>query len=868
MAKAKFTDTSPEFKSLHKNKSISDVIDYYSNPDSYSGVEDIVSLLDDITQFTTINSEASSNQESRKLLSLAKVISSSRKQNKKVIETISINSDEIKKAIKAEVTSQAPQKIQKKIPIQPTGTKYTVAPKKPTFVVAKSSDGVLDKVIEKVSVAKESESKITPVKKSEKTKTTKPKSTTKVEAAHRVVRTKEQVHEEKMVKVENERIKLQNQSLKIKNESEKIRTELLRLDFNKKQFEEEVRHRLEKEYTERVRLDAREFEAKNKEKEIQQKAKQVEASEKIAKGRISLARMKTKRQYDFMESDVGSTFYKDQNKTARSKQTAMNKRAKISLERAQLALENTKARNAIKEKQLEDRRMRDILRENSRREKERNSKISSRNKAIFEGIRESSPTLAYSYLGAQYLMKNRFATQKSTGDGGGGGFGGNGGGFGGGILGGILGSAATTGGVMAASKIGLFGRVLSAGKSLGNVFKTNPSSAKYVTGLASNGASATTAVGRSVPLAQRLGQAASAGGNAGKIFNKLPLLGGAITGALEYNDSGSAGRAVAVGAGSMAGAALGASIGAAAGTFVPIPGVGTAVGGLLGGIIGATLGESGMKSLTQKFLGKTEKQLNREKAYSGVSLSGKSFRDMNISKPSVGYGKQPDVAPLQPTTTSSSKQVMKVASGDESFFGKVYNSAYKHAVNAGAPNPEVLAHLAATQSSLETGNGKHAPNNNFFGIKGKGYKLQTKESINGNMQTVTESFRGYADLDSSVADYVSLMKRSKRYKDVFNAPSIDDAIMAQGTTGYATDPKYSQKLLSVKNQNLSRMIDAQKQLDSQTVSSKSTPTPVNVVSGGSSNVNNVQNTTVINQPDTDPTIRQHQFALLRVGTVL
>lgn len=112
------------------------------------------------------------------------------------------------------------------------------------------------------------------------------------------------------------------------------------------------------------------------------------------------------------------------------------------------------------------------------------------------------------------------------------------------------------------------------------------------------------------------------------------------------------------------------------------------------------------------------------------------------------------------------------------------------------------------------------------------------------------------------------MKRSKRYKDVFNASSIDDAIMAQGTTGYATDPKYSQKLLSVKNQNLSRMIDAQKQLDSQTVSSKSTPTPVNVVSGGSSNVNNVQNTTVIHQPDTDPTIRQHQFALLRVGTVL
>lgn len=865
MAKAKFTDTSPEFKSLHKNKSISDVIDYYSNPDSYSGVEDIVSLLDDITQFTTINSEASSNQESRKLLSLAKVISSSRKQNKKVIETISINSDEIKKAIKAEVTSQAPQKIQKKIPIQPTGTKYTVAPKKPTFVVAKSSDGVLDKVIEKVSVVKESESKITPVKKSEKTKTTKPKSTKKVEATHRVVRTKEQVHQEKMYKAETDRLKEENKKIRNTIDLEKVLTEKDKLNFIKtKQFDENVRHRIEREYTERLWADVRDKEAINKDNTLKEKAKHRESIEKIAKGRISLARMKTKRQYDFMESDVGSAFYKDQNKTARSKQTAMNKRAKVSLERAQLALENTKARNAIKEKQLEDRRMRDILRENSRREKERNSKISSRNKAIFEGIRESSPTLAYSYLGAQYLMKNRFATQKSTG--GGNDHQGNSGL--GSTLGGILGGAATTGGVMAASKMGLFGRVLSAGKSLGNVFKTTPSSAKYVTGLASNGASATTAVGRSVPLAQRLGQAASAGGNAGKIFNKLPLLGGAITGALEYNDSGSAGRAVAVGAGSMAGAALGASIGAAAGTFVPIPGVGTAVGGLLGGIIGATLGESGMKSLTQKFLGKTEKQLNREKAYSGVSLSGKSLRDMNLSKPSVGYGKQPDVAPLQPTTTSSSKQVMKVASGDESFFGKVYNSAYKHAVNAGAPNPEVLAHLAATQSSLETGNGKHAPNNNFFGIKGKGYKLQTKESINGNMQTVTESFRGYADLDSSVADYVSLMKRSKRYKDVFNASSIDDAIMAQGTTGYATDPKYSQKLLSVKNQNLSRMIDAQKQLDSQTVSSKSTPTPVNVVSGGSSNVNNVQNTTVIHQPDTDPTIRQHQFALLRVGTVL
>lgn len=857
MAKAKFTGTSKRFNSLHKGKSISEVVDYLSNPNAYAGEEDIPSLLDDITQFSFLNSSLATNIENAKLMKLYNLVRDSKKQTKAVGAAVSTNTTKINKIIsndlaKAKKSATAAKKSSRPDP-------------RTSSSVSSSPKNVLSGAANKIS-ASQIKPTIVPIK----TSSTNNKLVDK--SPNRVVRTKEQVQQEKLVKVENDRHKLQNQTLKIKNESEKIRTELLRLDFNKKQFEEDIRHRMEKEYTERVRLDARESEAKNKEREISQKSKQTESSEKIAKSRVSLSRKKIKRQYDFMESDAGKEYSADKNKTERSKQSAMNRRAKLSFQRAELSLTTTRARNLMKEKQLEDRRMRDLLRENSKREHSAKSKSVATQRAIFEGIKQTSPTMAYTYLGAKKVQegisarkapigdlttKAPSATKESSS---------------GSWLGAAIGSAGAYAAGAAGGRGGMLSKVLPYGKKMisglgAGGSATNPANIRYMTNLASSGAPAAIASGAKVPLAQKMSQAVGAGKSAGKLMGKVPIIGAAITGALEYNDSGSAGRAVAVGAGSMAGASAGAAIGAAAGSF--IPGAGTLVGGFIGGIAGAYLGESGMKALTNKFLGKTEKQLNRESSFTDTDLSAGKGR--NIQKVSPAHlGKAIDPSIVSPSTKNSPKTPQgKPAKDDNSFYAKAYNAVYSSAIKSGAKNPEVLAELGATQASLESGYGKHAPGNNFFGIKGgSGQKLKTKEFINGKMQSVDSNFEKYNSLEKSAEHYVGFLSKYDRYKPVLEASSIGEAINAQGKSGYATDPRYGEKLLQIKRDNASKMIMAQNQLDTQNIAQKSSPAPVNVVNGGASNVTNVQNTTVNNQQDTDPTIRQHQYSLLHVAMVL
>ena len=109
----------------------------------------------------------------------------------------------------------------------------------------------------------------------------------------------------------------------------------------------------------------------------------------------------------------------------------------------------------------------------------------------------------------------------------------------------------------------------------------------------------------------------------------------------------------------------------------------------------------------------------------------------------------------------------------------------------------VLAKLGASQAALETEWGKHAPNNNYFGIKGPGSSFATKEVVDGRTVGTRASFRGYPSMQSSANDYVRLMASSPRYKNVYNASTPEKAFLAQGSSGYATDPRYGAKLARI-----------------------------------------------------------------------
>jgi flagellum-specific peptidoglycan hydrolase FlgJ len=136
------------------------------------------------------------------------------------------------------------------------------------------------------------------------------------------------------------------------------------------------------------------------------------------------------------------------------------------------------------------------------------------------------------------------------------------------------------------------------------------------------------------------------------------------------------------------------------------------------------------------------------------------------------------------------------------FYDKMYATLLSEATKQGVQNPEAIARVGTAQSVIETGYGKSlAGGNNYFGIKARpgegGPALQTQEFINGKMVTINDKFRRYNNMEESAADYVKFLKENSRYKETLAAKTVDEAILAIGRSGYATDPGYANKLKSV-----------------------------------------------------------------------
>lgn len=109
--------------------------------------------------------------------------------------------------------------------------------------------------------------------------------------------------------------------------------------------------------------------------------------------------------------------------------------------------------------------------------------------------------------------------------------------------------------------------------------------------------------------------------------------------------------------------------------------------------------------------------------------------------------------------------------------------------------------LVIAQAAQETGWGRSAPNNNFFGIKshgkGGGATLSTREVIDGKPVTVNDSFRQYGGMRDSAMDYARFLQENPRYRDMLNAPDLDGQLAALGASGYATDPNYQNAVGSI-----------------------------------------------------------------------
>lgn len=122
----------------------------------------------------------------------------------------------------------------------------------------------------------------------------------------------------------------------------------------------------------------------------------------------------------------------------------------------------------------------------------------------------------------------------------------------------------------------------------------------------------------------------------------------------------------------------------------------------------------------------------------------------------------------------------------------------------------VPAELILAQAALETGWGRHeiatrqgSNSHNLFGIKagshwqGKTTDIVTHEYINGRRTQIVDTFRVYDSFEHAFTDYANLIGNNPRYAGVVQAANAEQAARELQRGGYATDPRYADKLVAI-----------------------------------------------------------------------
>ena len=141
----------------------------------------------------------------------------------------------------------------------------------------------------------------------------------------------------------------------------------------------------------------------------------------------------------------------------------------------------------------------------------------------------------------------------------------------------------------------------------------------------------------------------------------------------------------------------------------------------------------------------------------------------------------------------------------QAFIARLSGPAQTAARHSGVPAELILA-----QAALETDWGRRtittaqgADSHNLFGIKagaawqGATTEVMTTEYTDDAAQKQLEAFRVYPSDDAAFSDYARLMRSRPGYAAVRNADDAPQAAIALQQGGYATDPRYAQKLISV-----------------------------------------------------------------------
>jgi len=157
----------------------------------------------------------------------------------------------------------------------------------------------------------------------------------------------------------------------------------------------------------------------------------------------------------------------------------------------------------------------------------------------------------------------------------------------------------------------------------------------------------------------------------------------------------------------------------------------------------------------------------------------------------------------------------------EKFISRMLLPAIEVGRKSGIPHQLIIAQAALESGwggkEIVTAEGK--PSHNIFAIKstpawtGETTEITTTEYINGQPQKFTATFRVYSSYTEAFNDYMDLLMHNPRYRNVLYASSPEKAAKALQSTGYASDPSYAEKLISIINKiknNASQITNAYK----------------------------------------------------------
>lgn len=144
-------------------------------------------------------------------------------------------------------------------------------------------------------------------------------------------------------------------------------------------------------------------------------------------------------------------------------------------------------------------------------------------------------------------------------------------------------------------------------------------------------------------------------------------------------------------------------------------------------------------------------------------------------------------------------------------------NAIAPAAQQSAAQTSIPASFVVADAALESGWGVSQLTQqamNLFGVKadsswnGPTWSMQTREFLNGRWVMVPALWRKYSDWLGSINDHAQFLISNPRYEGAFKFSDGPGFAYAVAAAGYATDPQYAQKIISIINAHNLTSLDA------------------------------------------------------------